>query len=80
MNIETIRDALLYCTVMNFALLALWGLLYQLPHEWWYRAVGRIFRLSAAQFDTVNYAGIVFYKIGILLFNLIPYLALRFVR
>ena len=79
MNIEQIRDALLYCTVMNFALLALWGLLCVLPHEWMYRAAARLFRCSAAQFDTVNYAGIVFYKIGILLFNLIPYLALRFV-
>lgn len=78
MNIEQIRDGLLYCTVMNFALLALWGLLCQLPHEWLYRVVSRIFRCTEAQFDTVNYAGIVFYKIGILLFNLIPYLALRF--
>ena len=79
MNIEQIRDALLYCAVMNFTLLAGWGLLYMLPREWMYRAAGRIFRCTEAQFDTVNYASIVFYKIGILLFNLIPYLALRFV-
>ena len=80
MNIEQIRDALLYCAVMNFVLLALWGLLCLLPHEWMYQAAARLFRCSAAQFDTVNYAGLVFYKIGILLFNLIPCLALYFVR
>ncbi len=80
MNIEQLRDMLLYCTVMNFALLALWGLLYLLPHEWWYRAAGRVFRLTPEQFDAISLAGIIFYKTGVLLFNLAPYLALRLVR
>jgi hypothetical protein len=79
MNIEQIRDVLLYCTVINFALLWLWALLYLLPHDWWYRAVSRMFRISAEQLDTISLTGIVFYKICILFFNLVPYLALRFV-
>lgn len=78
MNIEQLRTVLLYCTIMNFALLALWGLLFILPHEWLYRWSGRVFRISAEQFDAINFAGIVFYKLAILFFNLIPYLALRF--
>ena len=77
MNIEQLRSALLYCTLMNFALLALWGLLFILPHAWLYRWVSRFTRLSAEQFDAINFAGIVFYKLTILFFNLIPYLALR---
>lgn len=80
MNIEQIRDALLYCSVMNFVLLALWGLLCVLPHEWMYRAATRMFRCTEAQFDTVNLASIYFYKIGIVLFNLVPYLALRLMQ
>ncbi len=79
MSIEQLRTALLYCTIMNFALLGLWGLLHLLPHEWVYRAAGRVFRLSAAQFDAISVAGMLLYKLGILLFNLVPYLALRII-
>ncbi len=76
MTIVLIRNALLYCTVINFALLWLWALLYLLPHEWWYRATSRMFRISAERLDTISLAGILFYKICILFFNLVPYLAL----
>jgi hypothetical protein len=35
--------------------------------------------LSTEQFDAVNFAGIALYKVGILLFNLVPWIALRIV-
>ena len=35
--------------------------------------------LSVEQFDALHYAGMALYKIGILLFNLVPYIALRIV-
>ncbi len=79
MNIVTLREVLLYCTIINFGGLALWGLFFLLPHEWLYRLWGRVFRLPAEQFDAINVAGMVFYKLAILLFNLVPYLALRIV-
>jgi hypothetical protein len=80
MSIELVRNALLWCTVINFALLALWSLLlYVLPHEWLYRILRRWCHLTAEQFDTANLAGIVLYKVGIILFNLVPYIALRIV-
>lgn len=79
MSSEQLRDALLYCTVINFGLLGLWGLFFLLPHTRLYRLAGRVFRLPAEQFDAINVAGIVFYELGILLFNLVPYLALRIV-
>jgi hypothetical protein len=79
MSIEVVRGALLWCVIINFGLLAVWSLLFVLPHEWLYRLWRRWFRLSTEQFDTVNFAGIVLYKVGILLFNLVPYIALRIV-
>lgn len=77
MNTETLREVLLYCTLINFGLLAFWSLLFLLPHEWMYRWQMRVFRLSGEQFDAINVSGIVLYKILALLFNLAPYLALR---
>jgi len=79
MPIETARDALLWCAILNYGLLVVWFLLYLLPHEWLYRLWGRWFRLTAKEFDTINFAGIVLYKVGVLLFNLVPYVALRIV-
>ena len=35
--------------------------------------------MSAEQFDAIHYAGMAMYKIGILLVNLVPYVALRIV-
>ena len=44
-----------------------------------YRLHGRWFQLSVQQFDALHYAGMAMFKIGILLFNLVPYIALRIV-
>jgi hypothetical protein len=38
------------------------------------------FRLSVEQFDMLHYAGMSIFKIGILLLNLVPYIALHIVR
>jgi hypothetical protein len=76
MSLTTLRDTLLWCALINFGLLAVWGLMFLLPHGGLYRLSARVSRLPSEQFDAVNYAGIVLYKIGIILFNLVPYLAL----
>jgi hypothetical protein len=79
MSLEVVRNALLWCTLLNYALLMVWFLLYVLPHHWLYRLCSRWFRLTFEQFDAISFAGIVFYKAAILLFNLVPYLALRII-
>jgi hypothetical protein len=74
-----VRSALLWCTFLNYALLLVWLLLYMLPHNWLYRLWAKWFRLTLEQFDAINFTGIVLYKAGILLLNLVPYVALRIV-
>jgi hypothetical protein len=79
MSIDVVRNALLWCTVTNYVLLMVWFLLCVLAHQWFYRLCARWFRLTEEQFDAINFAGIAFYKLSILLFNLVPYIALRIV-
>ncbi len=79
MSLTMIRDALLWCTILNFVLVAVWVLLFMLPHDWMHGLWGRWFRLPVEQFNAVNFAGIVFFEMGIFLFNLVPYIALRIV-
>jgi len=76
MSFELTRNILLWCTVTNFGFVLVWFLLLVLPHAWLYRRWSRWFRLTAEQFDAISFAGIIFYEIAILLFNLVPYIAL----
>lgn len=79
MNIATLRQVLLYCTIINFGVLALWVSFALPPHRWVVGWMTRVWRLTSEQVETINYAGIVFYEAAILFFNLVPYLALRIV-
>jgi hypothetical protein len=79
MNLEIARDVLLWCTVINYGVLLLWFLFFRFAHEWMYRFHGRWFRMPAEQFDAIHYTAMAIYKIGIILFNLVPYVALHIV-
>ncbi|MBI4907313.1 MAG: hypothetical protein HY820_27055 [Acidobacteria bacterium] len=72
MNLETVRHLLLYCTLLNGAFIGVWGLLLLLGREWTHRLISRAFPIPAEQLDAINFAGILFYKIGWLLLNLVP--------
>jgi hypothetical protein len=76
MSLEVMRNFLLWCTVVNYGILLVWFLVFMLARDWIQRFHGRWFRLPGDQFDTLHYAGMSVYKIGILLFNLVPYVAL----
>lgn len=77
MGIETVRDVLLWCTAINYSLLLLWAFVLPLAHDPIGRLCGRVFRVSVEQVDAINYAGIVAFKLCIVFFNLVPYIALR---
>ena len=79
MSLEIVRHALLWCSIINYAILILWSLSVLFAHDWLYRLWGRWFRLSVEQFDLINIAGLTFYKTSILLFNIIPCISLYLV-
>ena len=78
MNIEIVRNGLLWCAVINYGILLVWFLFFMLAHDFMYMFHGRLFHLSVEQFDMLHYAGMAIYKVGIILLNLVPYIALRF--
>ena len=79
MNVEEIRHALLWCAVINYGVLLVWFAMFALARDWTHRLHGRWFRLSAERFDAIHYAAMAAYKLGIVLFNLVPYFALLIV-
>ena len=76
MSLEVTRNFLLWCTVINWGILLVWFLIFAFAHDWIQGIYGRWFRLSRDQFDAIHYAVMGIFKIGIILFNLVPYIVL----
>jgi hypothetical protein len=79
MDLHVVRDVLLWCTVINYGVLLCWLLVFILAHDWMLQLHCRWFRMPVEQFDTIHYAAMAIYKLGILLLNLVPYVALLIV-
>jgi len=71
-----IRDVLLWCTGLDYAVLLIWFGVFVFAHDWMYRIHGRWFKISLETFDAIHYAGLAVFKIGVILLNLVPLLAL----
>jgi hypothetical protein len=80
MSIETARSFFLWCGIFNYGLLLLWFLLFTLAHDGLIRQWSRWFRSSDVPFDAMNFAGMMLYKLGILLFNLVPWVVLSILK
>ena len=76
MTLETVRDFLGWCTVLNFVFLFIAGLSIGI-NDWSSRLQSKLFRLTVEEARAFNYKILGIYKVLIVVFNLVPYLALR---
>ncbi|UCE03892.1 MAG: hypothetical protein JSW67_06840 [Candidatus Latescibacterota bacterium] len=79
MSVEMFRSALGWCTLINWAFLLGWWIWVTLAHDWTYRVHAKWFKISEERFDEIHYKGMGALKVGTIVFNLTPYLALRIV-
>ena len=79
MTIDLLRDTLLWCTLINWGLLGAWFALLVTAHDWVYRLHSRWFQMSPEHFDAMHYAGMAVYKLAVIVFNLVPWIALQLV-
>jgi hypothetical protein len=79
MTLEVIRGMLGWCIVMDVVILWIWLASFVFAHGWMHRMHGKWFKMSVETFDAVHYGGMAALKIGMILFHLVPYLALRIV-
>lgn len=71
-----LKSFLLYCTPINYVVLLIWFAAFSLAHDRLYRLHSRWFAISVERFDALHYGGMAVYKIGVLLLNLVPLIAL----
>lgn len=76
MTVTTLRDVLIWSLVFNYVILMVWFIAITVAHDWVYRLHTRWFSLSRDTFDAIHYGGMAAYKIGILLLNLAPLVAI----
>jgi hypothetical protein len=76
MTTSEIKEVLLWCVGLNYGVLLVWFGVFVYAHEWMYRLHTLWFNLSVETFDALHYAGVSLHKIGIILFNLVPLVAL----
>jgi len=70
------KEVLLWCLGVNYGVMLVWFGAFVSAHDWMYRLHTRWFKLPVETFDAIHYAGLAIYKIGVILFNLVPLIAL----
>lgn len=80
MTFETIRNIFAWCSVINYGLLLIWSLPYLLARNWTFGIYSKVFKLSSTDtFNVIMCGGFTIYSLLILVFNIVPYFAMRIV-
>ena len=76
MATNEIKGVLLWCAGINYAVMLVWFGAFVYAHDWMYRLHTRWFKIPVETFDALHYLGLSVYKIGVVLLNLVPLVAL----
>ncbi len=77
MDIETIREFLGWCTVINFGVMIISLLILLMIRDWASNFHAKMFGLDQAFVKQAYFQYLANYKIAVIAFNLVPYIALR---
>ena len=77
MTIDLLREILGWCTIINYGVLLVGFFVLMAAHDTIHRLHGRWFKLTSVQFDAMHYGVMAVYKVLILVFNLVRFVALH---
>ena len=76
-TLQLTAGILIRCFWGGIVLLSVWFLCFVWAYDWMYSLHARWFMISRQNFDTVHYAAMAFTKITLILFFLLPWIAIR---
>jgi hypothetical protein len=76
MDIQTLTTFFMWCTIINGGILILWTAFSVLAPDLVYRTQSKWFPIPRETFNVVFYAFLGLFKIFLLVFNVVPYVAL----
>ncbi len=79
MDIGTLRDFFMWCTIINAAVLVVFSLACIAAGNLVYRIHSKWFAMSRETFNVVIYSFIGLFKTVVIVFNVVPYVALTIV-
>jgi hypothetical protein len=77
---ENLRTFLGWCSVINLGILLYWIIVLVFARDWVFGVHTWLFEISKESFAEINYTMMGYYKLAVLLFNVTPYLVLRFAK
>jgi len=79
MNIQVMTSFFMWCTIINSAFMGLIVLLFQLCPEFVYRTQNRFFPIPRETYNVLIYGFLGMFKLFVIVFNLVPFVALLIV-
>ena len=79
MDIQILISFFMWCTILNIGLLMFSFLMLAVAGDFVYRMHGKWFPMSRERFNAVIYSFIGFYKIIVIVFNVVPWIALAII-
>ena len=76
MDIQTLTSFFMWCSIINIGFLIFLALVYMLVPNLAYQLQSKFIPISRETFDIVFYSFIGFFKVIVLVFNVVPWIAL----
>ena len=70
----------MWCTIINSGLLMFWAVIFMSAPDLVYRIQSKFFPISRENFEVVLYSLLGFFKMLVIVFNLVPWLALLIIE
>lgn len=76
MDIQTLTSFFMWCSIINIGMLFFLALIYMLAPNLVFQLQSKFIPISRETFDIVFYSFIGFFKVVVLVFNVVPWIAL----
>jgi hypothetical protein len=76
-SMDAVAGILIRCFLGGMALLVVWFAMFAFAGDWIYQVHSRWFQIPRQTFDAIHYTGMAVTKIAVILFFLLPWLAVK---
>ena len=79
MDIATLQSFFMWCTILNLGILIIVGVFLTIGADFVYWITGKFFPVSRGTFDTVVFCWIALYRLVLIVFSVVPWIALEII-
>ena len=76
MDIATLTTFFMWCTIFNVGLLSFWSIIFIFAPDFVFKKHSKWFPMSRETYNVASYSFLGIFKIFLIIFNIVPYLAL----